>query len=161
LRELVLALCEALCATAGNGIEREALEDALDGGAARELFARWAAAQGADPGWIDDWSSTTAPHAVTIEAPRAGVVARIETRQLGLILAEAGAGRHNPGEPIDLEIALEMTVRLGEAVEAGAPLCRLHLRGENAALERQAQECFEIAESGEAPALIQGTILPD
>lgn len=160
LRELVLALCSALCDAADNRVTRQDLEAALDGGAARQRFASWAEAQGAEAGWIDDWTTRLAPHEVTLEASRSGVVTTIETRQIGLLLVEAGAGRRKAGDTIDLEVALETHVRVGDAVDRGAPLCTLYLRQTDDDLVQRARSCFQIGETGTAPRLIHRTLLP-
>jgi len=160
LRQLVLALSAALCEVAGNGISRQDLETALDDGSAKRRFAHWAEAQGAERGWIDAWSTRLAPHQVTLEAPRAGVVAGIATRQLGLLLVEAGAGRRQPGDAIDLEVALETCVRVGDSVERGAPLCKVYLGRSDDDLAQRFQACFQIGEAGTAPSLICRMLRP-
>jgi len=154
LVELSLRLSEELARLVGAPLKRRELEAAIDSGAARERFDRWAESQGAETAWLASPRLPRAPVETVLTAPRAGVLAAVDTERLGLALAEGGGGRTHPGDPIDPEIALRTEVRLGEAVEPGQPLARLYLRREDAGLAERALAAFEIAESGDAPPLI-------
>jgi len=154
LVELSLLLSEELARLVGAPLERRELEAAIASGAARERFDRWAESQGAETAWLASPRLPRAPVEVVLTAPRAGVLAAVDTERLGLALAEGGGGRTHPGDPIDPEIALRTEVRLGERVEPGQPLARLYLRREDAALAERAAAAFEIADTGEAPPLI-------
>jgi thymidine phosphorylase len=150
---VTLALAREMAALVGVPVADAELERALADGRARERFVRWAEAQGGDPAWLASPRFELAPVEAPIEAPRAGVLARVDTRQLGLLLAEAGGGRLGP-EPIDFGVALRHRVRLGQRVEPGDELARLHLRREDAALVARVAACYEVADEGEAPALV-------
>jgi len=154
LTELTLLQAEELAALVGAPIERAALERAIGSGAARERFDRWAAHQGATPGWLAEPALPTAPEEVVLTARRAGVLAAVDTEGLGLVLAAAGGGRVRPGDRIDPEIALCTEVRLGEQVEREQPLARLYLRRQDEGLERRALECFTVDDEGDAPPLV-------
>lgn len=160
LRELSLALAETICTEAENGIDRKRLESTLDDGSALEFFERWAVAQGASPGWLGRWTTRRAPCELTVEARESGKVSGVETRRLGLLLTQAGAGRSRPDESVDLEVALEMCVRIGDSVEVGQPLCRLFLRAEDVSLAERVRDCFIVAETATPPALIHSTVRP-
>jgi len=154
LTELSLRLAAEVAERVGSGVGRADLEAALASGRARQRFDEWAAAQGADPAWLAAPRFDLAPREVALEAPRGGVLARVETRQIGLLLAEAGGGRLSGGEAIDHAVSLRVAVRLGDQVAAGDELGRLYLRQSDAALERRFRDCFVLAEEGEAPPLV-------
>ncbi len=146
VRELTLTLAREVAAAAGQPISERELEAALDSGQAHEHFLRWASAQGADSGWERELVSTLAPVEEVILAERAGYLARVDTRELGLLLIEAGGGRLRPGDKIDLGVSLEVRCRLGEAIEAGQDLARLRLRAPDAALAARFRACFHLVE---------------
>ena len=118
LLEVTLALAAEVCALAGHDVGRADLEAAIASGRARQTFDEWAAAQGADPAWLVSPDLTLAPQEVVVEAPRDGVLARVDTRQLGLLLAEAGGGRV-AGGGIDHGVSLRYRTRLGRRLAAG------------------------------------------
>jgi len=157
LAELAVALAVEVSALVGRPLERPALAAALAAGAGRELFLRWAELQGADPAWVRRPAFSLAPVERSIMAPRAGVLARVDTRQLGLLLAEAGGGRLVPGAGIDPGVSLHYLSRLGHPVAAGEELARLHLRRDDDALVARFAACFEVApeaNAAQAPELI-------
>ncbi|HEX6203680.1 MAG TPA: thymidine phosphorylase [Thermoanaerobaculia bacterium] len=154
---VTFALAREMAALVGRPLADADLERAIAGGRAREKLVRWAEAQGGDAAWLARPRFDLAPVEAVIEAPRAGVLARVDTRQLGLLLAEAGGGRLGP-EPIDLGVALRTRTRLGRPVEPGDELARLHLRRDDPALVARVAACYEVADDGEAPVLIGGRV---
>jgi thymidine phosphorylase len=154
LMEVTFAQAEEVARLAGQPVSRLAMEEAIASGRARESFERWAVLQGADPGWLREPRFELAPVERVLLAPRSGRLARVDTRQLGLLLVEAGGGRTRPEDVVDFGISLETRVRLGQAVEAGEELARVYLRREDDRLVAAFGECFEIADAGEAPPLI-------
>jgi pyrimidine-nucleoside phosphorylase len=154
LLEVSYALAEEGARMAGHGLTRHDLENALSSGRAREAFVRWAAAQGADPDWLakPDW--TLAPESVALRAERTGVLAGVDCRALGLLLAEAGAGRSAGATAIDFGVSLQSIARLGDALRAGDELASLFLRRRDSSLEQRIASCFAIADAGTPPVLI-------
>jgi pyrimidine-nucleoside phosphorylase len=159
LMEVTYALALEAAALAGRPLEPADLERAIAGGAARERFLRWAQAQGAEPAWLRAPALALAPEEMSVAARRAGVVAAMDTRRLGLLLAEAGAGRL-AGGALDPGVALDLRARLGDRVAAGAELCRLHLRRRDEGLAARVAECFTIGDRGASPPLIVGRVAP-
>ena len=92
-----------------------------------------------------------APEIVAASASRAGYVERIETRRLGLLLAEAGGGRVRADDVIDPDVSLEAIARLGERVEEGQELARLYVREGREHFRSELAQCFEL--SDERPSL--------
>ncbi len=70
-------------------------------------------------------------------------VAAIETRALGLLLIEMGAGRVKKEDAIDHKVGLIHMKKVGEWVEAGEPLCFIRLRKNDVRADK-----FQIAAAG-------------
>lgn len=162
LRRLTLDLGELLCQVTGSGVTRSELEAALADGRARERFERWAVEQGAEPGWADAYRAELAPHEAVIPARRDGILSRVRAREIGLVLAAAGARGGGVGgdrEP-DPGVAVETVARLGDPIRAGQPLARLYLRRPDEELERRLRRAFVVGDHGEAPPLVHRRLLP-
>ncbi len=153
--ELTLALGEEVARLAGHaGVGRAELEQALSDGRARERFDLWATLQGTDPAWLRSPRFELAPVEVPIHARRAGRLAHLATRQVGLLLVEAGGGRSRPDMDVDLGVSLETRIRLGDAVEAGQELARVYLRRPDERLAGLFAGCFTVADEAEEPRLV-------
>lgn len=150
LTEVTLDLGAEMARLGGHDVSREDLEKAISSGKAREKFDEWALAQGADPAWLADPDLELAPVEVVIEAERDGVLARVDTHQLGLLLVEAGGGRVAGGDNIDFGVSLRQCKRLGEEVCTGDELMRLYQRKAAAGLATRFGECFEVADRAQA-----------
>jgi pyrimidine-nucleoside phosphorylase len=164
LMEVTYTLCEEVAALIGTPVDRQRLEAAIASGAAREHFDRWAAAQGAEAGWLRDPQNPTAPEETVLRAPRAGVLARVSNRRIGELLARCGGGRVLPTDRIDPGVALQVEARIGDAVEAGDALARLYLRHRDEGLAAEMADCFHLAAPGETvvpPELIRERLSPD
>jgi thymidine phosphorylase len=158
LMEVTFALAEEVARIAGHPLSRTELEAAIASGRAREAFDRWAALQGADPAWLRAPRFDLAPVERPLLSPRAGVLAAVDVRQLGLLLVEAGGGRAHPSDAIDFGISLETKVRLGDKVDTGEELARIYLRRDDDRLAAAFAACFAVEDAGEAPPLIAGRV---
>ena len=154
LMEVTFRLAEEVARLVGRPLGRAELEAAVSSGRARESFDRWATLQGADPDWVRAPRLDLAPVERPLRARGSGRVARIDTRQLGLLLIEAGSGRFRPHSEIDYGISLLVEARLGDEVREGDELGRLYLRREDERLAGRFEECFTAGEEGAAPELI-------
>lgn len=154
LMEVTYALCGELGELTGVELGAERLREAVSSGAAREAFERWALAQGADATWLRNPTLDLAPVEVVLEAPTSGQVTAVDCKELGLLLAEAGASRARVGSEIDYGVALKYTTRLGCAVSEGDELARVYLRRANEELVGRFKACFHLADSGNVPVLI-------
>jgi pyrimidine-nucleoside phosphorylase len=113
---------------------RERLERLLGEGQALEMFRRWVAAQGGDARVADEPQRLpTAPVVRVVEAPREGVVAGIDAREVGLAVVALGGGRQRKGEAIDPSVGVVLHSKVGDRVAAGAPLFTVHTADEDAA----------------------------
>ncbi|MES1211026.1 MAG: hypothetical protein ABUL63_01700, partial [Acidobacteriota bacterium] len=154
LLEVTYRLAEEVSGLVGQPLDRKTLEDSVSSGRARERFDQWALQQGADPAWVKAPRLDLAPVERPLLARRPGRMARIDTRQLGLLLIEAGTGRSRPDSEIDHGVSLLVETRLGDEVREGDEIGRLYLRRDDDRLVRAFEECFVVADAGEAPPLI-------
>jgi pyrimidine-nucleoside phosphorylase len=157
--ELTLVLAEEVSRLAGQPLGRAELAAALVSGRARRRFFEWAELAGADPGWLAEPRLPLASVERPLRAERDGRLARVDTRQLGLLLIEAGAGRVRPGARIDPGVALRYLTRLGREVAAGEELARLYLRREDEALAARFAACFTVADEAASPPLVRERVL--
>src|SRR5690554_493470 len=163
LRELVLVLGAEMVRLAGveadEGKARSLLERLLDSGEAAARFQRMIAAQGGDPEVVEN--PDLLPRAevrLPVEAPRAGFVQTIATRELGLASMALGAGRDRPGAPVDLAVGLEVVRKVGDGVEEGEPLAWIHARSRDQAKAVRARVlgAFQLGDARrEPPALVR------
>ncbi len=155
LRHVTFALAREVAALHGEVLPVERLAAVAASGKARELFLRWARAQGADAAWAAAPRLALAAEEQVVRAPTTGWLAAVDCRALGLLMIEAGAGRAHPGAVIDPRVSLRREARLGERVEAGAPLARLYLRRRDESLAASLAACYRIAaEPVPAPPLL-------
>jgi pyrimidine-nucleoside phosphorylase len=117
------------------GVERERaaatrrVNDALSSGRAVEKFRELIAAQGGDPGIIDDPGRL--PQAAEVElfeAPEAGTIAAVDPRPLGRAVVAMGGGRHLLGEAIDHSVGFVVSGRPGAKVARGEPIASVFAR---------------------------------
>jgi thymidine phosphorylase len=118
LREVTLALAEAMLAAAGVDADPAA---ALADGSARAVWERMIAAQGGDP----HAQLPTAAHVETVVADRSGVVSRLDARGIGVAAWRLGAGRARKEDAVDFGAGVICRVRPGDEVVAGDVLLEL------------------------------------
>ena len=92
-----------------------------------------------------------APRIVDFKAASAGYVQGIDTRGVGLLAVEMGAGRLALDTKIDPAVGIDVLKKVGDRVEAGEPLGRLHLRADNPDWVRRAAALFSIGAEACAP----------
>jgi pyrimidine-nucleoside phosphorylase len=112
---------------------RAMMLESIDSGRAARTFQAIIAAQGGDPGVVDD--PTRLPHAKVVEtftAPRTGTVATVDPRAIGWGLVELGAGRSRMDSEIDPAVGFVVSVKPGDRVHGGDPLATVHARDEAA-----------------------------
>lgn len=156
LTELCLQLGTEMLLLAGAaaqaGEARAKLEESLFSGAALEKFKEWVAAQGGDARVAEDLSLLPqARHRASLKAPRAGYIQGIDPLALGLAAMHLGAGRETKDSTIDLAVGIELKVRSGDYVEAGADLAEIYANDQGR-LEAAFQEALAaFALGGEKP----------
>jgi thymidine phosphorylase len=137
---------------------RTALQRALDSGAAAERFARMVAALGG-PSNLLARARALLPQAALVTdalAPRAGYVARIDARALGLAVVELGGGRRKASDAVDPAVGLDALAGIGAEVGPGRPLARVHARDRAAAEAAAARvaAAYEIAAAPPPPGAV-------
>lgn len=158
LHEVTLALAARMLMLAGLAeditMALARLQAVLDSGAAAERFARMVAALGG-PNDLLEASGRYLPRAqavVPVAAPRAGLVAQIDCRRLGLAVVALGGGRRQVDDPIDYSVGLTDLAQLGQRVETGEPIAFIHARDRWSALDvaRDVQEAYTVHAEGAA-----------
>lgn len=127
----------------------------LASGAAWERFKAMVAHQGGAVEAVED-PGRMLPRARLVEpvtAPRAGHVAWIGARDVGLASVLLGAGREKKGDPIDHAVGIVVHKKVGDPVEAGEPLMTLHANdaGRLAAARERLERAYRLAEEPVEP----------
>ena len=123
----------------------------IESGAALERFRQLVEAQGGDPQVVDDPSGRpdSAPVAtITASADASGYVADLDALALGHAAVDLGAGRRTKEDDVDPVAGFSGLKTVGDPVEPGAPLARVHtsdpstIKGVRAAV----REAYTVAE---------------
>jgi thymidine phosphorylase len=124
-----------LAADPADGAAR--IEQALESGAAAEIFGRMVAAQGGPADFVDRWPDRLPAAAVIrdVPSPRAGYVQHVDGQILGLAVVGLGGGRQREGDKLNLSVGFSDLAGIGEEIGAGDPLCMVHAASEAAAEE--------------------------
>ncbi|MGZ3183130.1 MAG: thymidine phosphorylase [Telluria sp.] len=155
LHEVTMALCAEMLVISGvektEQAARAKLQAALDSGEAASRFARMVTALGGPADLLEnpDKHLESAPLVVPVPAPRAGFVAQVDCRALGIAVVGLGGGRTRPSDPIDFAVGLTDLVELGDQLQAGQPLALVHARTP-AAAERAVREVQQACALGDA-----------
>ncbi|MGX9349602.1 thymidine phosphorylase [Shimia sp. W99] len=167
LAELSVSLGGVLLADAGiaqdleDGITR--MLSALSDGRAADVFGRMVAAMGGPVRFTDDWRRflPEAPVIREVPAMESGHVSAIDGEALGLAVVALGGGRQVESDVVNPAVGFSEVVRLGQWVEKGQPLLRLHAAREDAA-QRAAQAVQNAialdAQSPDCPPLVHERI---
>ncbi len=137
---------------AANPEEGEAmLRRALADGSGLEKLRQLIRAQGGDESVCDHPETLAdAPIVRDVAAPRAGVIARMDTTLLGYAAQELGAGRRQKTDQIDPRVGFIMRCRVGDNLSAGAPICTVYAANEDT-FARAQQMILRAVEIGDAP----------
>jgi pyrimidine-nucleoside phosphorylase len=136
LIENCLELSQRMLVASGLAKDRsEALarcHDAIGSGAALERMRAVITRQGGDPRVVDDYSlMPSAPRERMITANLGGFVTDIDAELVGRATVVLGGGRATVEDEIDPSVGIEIAAVVGEAVQAGEPLLRVHYRDES------------------------------
>jgi len=162
LEAVTLALCGEMLALSGLCADAKAgqaqARRALDSGDAAERFARMVAALGG-PRNVLAAKLPKARVVLPLPSPADGVIAAMDTRQIGLAVVALGAGRRIASDAIDVRVGLSHVQPVGTRVRAGEPL--LHVQASSREAAQAALVCLlravRIAARAEAaqPAVIE------
>lgn len=149
LVELTLALGAEMLVLGGAAADtasgRERIAAALQSGEALSRFARCAAMQGARVDLLNagEWmAGNLHPDARVLAAPTAGYVTAIDAERVGLAGVRLRAGRQRKEDAIDPAAYIYLDRKRGEAVAAGAPLCRYAAGSDLPQAQREAAEAL-------------------
>lgn len=108
---------------------RTTLREKLAAGAALEVFARMIAAHGGDPAVCERIELLPqAAHVVDIPARQRGFVQKVSAEAIGRVVLLLGGGRQKTTDAIDYAVGIDQLVKVGQQVDAGDTLMRVHAR---------------------------------
>jgi thymidine phosphorylase len=136
LYEITMASCAEMLLL-GNlaSTEEEArnkLDRALESGEAAERFGRMVHGLGGPADFVEQYDNYL-DHAEIVKpvfAEKAGTVAAMDTRAIGMAVVGMGGGRRVASDTIDYAVGFDNFVRLGDEVTADTPLATIHARDE-------------------------------
>ncbi|MEX2045349.1 MAG: thymidine phosphorylase [Opitutus sp.] len=138
--EVTFALGEQMLLLAGTAKTkqeaRHRLEQSVASGAALEKFRTLIRAQGGDETVIDDPGRL--PRArlqMPVPSPAAGFVQDVDPIAAAMAVMRLGGGRAHAEAKIDPAVGISDLLKIGDPVEAGAPLAVIHANDEAAAEE--------------------------
>jgi thymidine phosphorylase len=104
-----------------------------------------------------------APVQRDVPALNAGWVQSKATRDIGLAVVELGGGRRKAGDRIDHRVGFSNVVSLGQRIECGQPLARVHAAdaASAAAAVSRLQECIRVGDAAPPPAPLLIARLPE
>ena len=159
LQDLCLTLSEQVLAAAGLDVTREQLLEKLQSGEAYEKFEAWMEAQGGDVSTLENLELAPGRH--ELSAKKSGKIARLNALAIGRAVKVLGGGRSKKGDEIDFGVGVTLHAKVGDEVEADAPLLTIHHRD-----ERGLQDALKLLEKAadisreevDAPPLIFETL---
>lgn len=123
---------------------------ALDQGHALQKAKEWFAAQGAGPAiWDSPWGEDAPIMIDVVHEGAPGWAKRVDAQRLGQAALDLGAGRKTKTDAIDVRVGLEMQVEVGDRLEVGQPLARVHAATEEAARAAEGAVHAAVVVSGE------------
>ena len=163
LMEVTLTLTSEMLVIGGKATDlqeaRQKCLTALSDGSAFKKLLEMVRYQGGDPGVIEAPESyPVAPYRRIIEAPVGGFVQGFDTRQVGMVAVQLGAGRLRAEDPVDAKAGIILFKKLGDAVKPGEPLAELHTNKEES-LKEAANKFLAALSIGEEPPDIPSLIL--
>ncbi|KMJ44666.1 thymidine phosphorylase [Xenorhabdus khoisanae] len=138
LFEVTMALSAEMLVSGNLAADRDdarrKLQAALDSGKAAEIFGRMVAAQKGPTDFVENYAHylPTAEFSKPVLAGQNGIIAKMDTRALGMSVVALGGGRRKATDPINYSVGLSDIVALGTKVNADTPLAMIHANSENA-----------------------------
>jgi len=126
---------------------RDRLERVLADGSAKRTFQAMVAAHGGDVRAVEDPERLPrARKRVAVASPGDGWVHSIDSKELGWIAVDLGAGRTRAEDDVDPGVGIELNRVVGEAATQDQPLAWLHVgkRADSRDLVRRAQKAFSV-----------------
>ena len=152
VRAVTLALGGRLLFSVGlvNNIEEgeSQISQVLENGAAAEYFARMVSSLGGPTDILENYY-THLPQASTVidlVAEEKGYISEIDVRGIGEVVIELGGGRIQQNDVLDFSVGLDQLTQLGQLVELGSVLARIHAKDMESArsVSEKVRSCFII-----------------
>ena len=129
--EVTFALGWCMLRAAGNEMAYaravEMFQQAIASGRALEVFRRFIAAQGGDPGVCDDYALLpAAAQQAEFAAPASGFIAGIDSYAVGMAAIDTGAGRRKKEDAIAYGSGFIFHANVGDKVAKGQKLVTIH-----------------------------------
>lgn len=167
LREVTLSLGGELLCLGGlveNSSEGETkIDQVIGSGQATERFARMVFALGGPNDLVENYSQylPEAPFLYDLVAKENGFISGIDLRAVGQVVIELGGGRKQQDEILDLSVGLDQISGLGQAVQSGDLLCRIHAKDEESAhlVSKNLLSAFTIDQSKLSPIPVVGELV--
>lgn len=110
------------------------IEKVIENGSALEKFESFVVAQGGDGSIVRKPEKLPkAPITKIVEAGQSGYIQRIQSNEIGLAAMALGGGRQQTSDIIDHRVGVICHAKVGEYIEAGAPLYTIHAATESSA----------------------------
>ena len=148
-----------LCKELKEG-ENRVLEK-LSNGEAADRFSRMISGQGGPADFLESPEKYLPPAKEIFEFParKSGFLSRVNGRALGQAVIELGGGRKKSDQVLDLSVGMDQFMRIGEKVEVGDTLLRIHSSsvGKIRSTEKILSEAFEFSEQSpvESPLILK------
>ncbi len=103
--------------------------EAISSGRAMETFRAWTAFNGGDAAALDDFSRLPQPgQVIAIKAQQDGWIHAVDSRALGILAMELGAGRRSKDDVLDLGVGMRLHRNVGQAVKTGDTLFTVYAK---------------------------------
>jgi pyrimidine-nucleoside phosphorylase len=133
---------------------RSKLERSISSGEALEKFRQLIKAQGGDARVLDEPARLPqAKFQESLVASHSGYVGDVDAMAIALAALRLGAGRARAEVKVDHAVGVNRLVKIGERVEAGAPLCTIHANSPTQLAEARAGLLNAIQIGDVAPAV--------
>ena len=112
------------------------------------------AAQGGSKSYVDQPQRLPeAPIQITVPAPRAGYVSRINAREIGLAVVDLGGGRQQKGDAIDHRVGVRLRAKVGMWRNNEQALCVIYAANRESAdiAAARIQNAYEFSDEEVAP----------
>ncbi|MCK4907109.1 MAG: thymidine phosphorylase [Spirochaetes bacterium] len=106
----------------------ELFNEAIDSGRALEKFTNIVRLQGGDESYIKNPEKfKKADDIVEVPAQDSGFIEKMDTSSIGIASILLGAGRESTEDIIDHSAGIEVIKKIGDKIEKGEPIARLHI----------------------------------
>ena len=100
-------------------------------GKAMEIFRTWTAFNGGDASALDDFTRLPQPGRIhEVKADQEGWIHAVDSRALGILAMELGAGRRSKDDVLDLGVGIRLHKNVGQEVKVGETLFTVYAKAD-------------------------------